>query len=80
MHSLMKGVGDNIRYARMRMKLTQLQLGKKIGISQYHVSRLEWGDQNLKIYLIFKLCKVLNIMPGELFDTDTPGRFYDGHN
>lgn len=78
LHRYLKRTGDNIRHARLREKMTQEQLAKKIGVSQYHVSRIEWGDQCLKIYLLFKISEVLNIMPGEILDVVTPARFYGG--
>ena len=72
---ILKKIGENIHYARLRRGLTQEQLAKKIGISQYHVSRMEWGDQVMKITLLFKFSKALNIMPEEIIDLNSEARF-----
>lgn len=72
----MKKVGDNLRCARLRAKLSQFELAKKVGLAQIHISRLEWGDQQLKLGILYNLCKILNVMPQEMVDTTIDGRFW----
>lgn len=71
-------VGDNLRFARRRRKMTQTKLGEEVGVTQYQISRLEWGDQNITLSMLFKLSRVLNVMPEELVDEKANGRFRDG--
>ena len=72
----MKKVGDNLRCARLRAKLSQFDLAKEVGLTQIHISRLEWGDQQLKLGVLDKLCKILNVMPQEMVDPTIDGRFW----
>lgn len=37
-------VGEAIRLARKSQKLTQTQLGERIGVGKAHISRIESGD------------------------------------
>jgi len=68
-------VGENLRLARLRRRLTQEKLAKLVGVSQYHISRLEWGDQNLTLTMLLKLAFAFDMMPQELVDDTIRGRF-----
>ena len=68
-------VGENLRLARLRRRLTQTQLADVVGCSQYHISRLEWGDQNITLTMLLKLSFALDMMPQELVDDEIRGRF-----
>ena len=76
MKRMLKKVGENLHYMRRRRQLTQLQLGKLVGVSQYHISRFEYGDQVMKISLLFKFSRILNVTTEELLDvSDSNARF-----
>jgi len=68
-------VGENLRLARLRRRLTQTQLANAVGCTQYHISRLEWGDQNVTLTMLLKLSFALEMMPQELVDDKIRGRF-----
>lgn len=72
----LKKVGDNLRCARLRRGFSQAELAKKINITQYHISRMEWGDQQLSLGLLYRFCKALNVMPQEMVDDTMDGRFW----
>lgn len=53
-------IGQKIRSARLEAKLTQKELGKKIGYSAMGVSYLEKGTRNIKLGDLANIAKVLN--------------------
>lgn len=60
----MGSIGDFIKQRRLEMKLTQLDVAKRCGVSEGTVSRWESGFiDNMKRDKIAKLAKVLNISP-----------------
>lgn len=60
--------GLNVVYYRKRKRLTQLQLAELIDVDRSHISAIELGKVGVSFDVIFKLCKVLDITPKELFD------------
>lgn len=51
------------------MRLTQKQLGDRIGVTQVYISKIEKGDiEGLTIGKLTKLANVLQITPSELLD------------
>ena len=72
----LKKVGENVRCARLRRGLTQGQLAKMVGCGQFHISRMEWGDQRMHLELLYKFAMALGVMPQELVDPTIDGRFW----
>ena len=60
--------GLNVVFYRKRKKLTQLQLAELVDIDRSHISAIELGKVGVSFDVIFRLCEVLEITPGELFD------------
>ncbi|TCS77099.1 helix-turn-helix protein [Muricomes intestini] len=70
--------GERIKQARKQAKLSQGQLGKRVGISQQQIAQYENRVRNPKIETLKKIANALNVTPAEfledeLFDaTDFP--------
>lgn len=52
---------DNIKKWRTTAKLTQEQLGKKLGVGKSTISMYESGERVPPVDIIYKLCQVFNI-------------------
>lgn len=56
----MSRVGEKVKKARLENKLTQKQLGKKLGVSETFINEVETGKKILNEKLIDRISKVLN--------------------
>ena len=54
-------MGMRIQRARKSVKLTQLQLSEKIGVTPQYISDLERGVTGCKIATLLKLCDTLGV-------------------
>ena len=59
-------VGERIKRARKKARMTQKQLGDKLGVSYVVISQYENGARNPKIETLEKIAKALNISDFEL--------------
>ena len=55
------GLGENIKLARKRRKLTTEQVAERAGIHRATLHRVEKGDPTVAIGLYFNVLKVLNL-------------------
>ena len=70
--------GLNVVYYRKSLRVTQLQLAEMLDIERSHISAIELGNVGVSMDLIFKMCEVFGIKPGELFDfAPKPDVFFD---
>ena len=53
-------LGENIRRERVIRKMTQAELGEKIGTSQMMVSRFEKGIDSPSVWRCYQIAKVFN--------------------
>ena len=60
--------GKNLKRIRQKKKLTQEQLADCLGINWRQVARIEAGESFITSDTLYKLCKVLDIQPSELFN------------
>ncbi len=69
-------IGENIKLARKRRKLTTLQVAERAGIHRATLNRIESGDISVAIGIYFKVFKVLNLQEDfrKLAADDTLGR------
>lgn len=65
-------VGKTIKENRLKLQLTQSELGEKLGVTYKTISRWENGNYMPDISLLIPLCKELNISLNELLGSDTP--------
>lgn len=62
-------IGANIRRIRMEKKMTQKELGKKIGsMSQQQIARWENGDKNITLDNLRKISAALGVYISDLVD------------
>ena len=62
-------IGANIRRIRMEKKMTQKELGKKIGsMSQQQIARWENGDKNITLDNLRKISAALGVHISDLVD------------
>lgn len=55
------GIGENIKLARKRRKLTTEQVAERAGIHRATLHRVEKGDPTVAIGLYFNVLKVFNL-------------------
>lgn len=55
-----------IKEIRKRKHITQVELAKRLGISQGAIQKLETGERGLDLEWIDKISKALNVKPWEL--------------
>lgn len=55
------GIGENIKLARKRRKLTAEQVSERAGIHRATLHRVEKGDPAVAIGIYFNVLKVLNL-------------------
>ena len=60
-------IGQKVRALRLHRGLSQRELGLKLGVTQYHVSRLELGQEGWRSEMIIKVAGALGIPPSHLF-------------
>jgi transcriptional regulator with XRE-family HTH domain len=58
-YSGVKDVSATVRALRTDMKLSQRQLGDKVGLDRNHVSRIETGEANLALDTLERIIKAL---------------------
>lgn len=59
-------LGEAIKKARLSQNLTQEQLGKKVGVQKYQISKLERGKSVITIPTISKIFKALGVTTAAL--------------
>lgn len=55
------GIGENIKLARKRRKLTAEQVAERAGIHRATLHRVEKGDPTVAMGIYFNVLKVLNL-------------------
>jgi len=64
----MKMVGDNVKRLRLAKGLTQEALANASGVDWSTISRLENGNLNTGITVLFALAKAMDVLPSRLLD------------
>jgi transcriptional regulator with XRE-family HTH domain len=63
----MKPLGPRLKRLRRRRGLTQMELARKVGISQGHLSAVETGRKSgVSVAVLVRLARVLKVELGEL--------------
>jgi transcriptional regulator with XRE-family HTH domain len=66
-----EGTGARLREIRLRAGMKAMDLAKRMGVSQGHLSRIETGKQAVRSEVLVKLAKVLGVKPADFF-VETP--------
>ena len=61
-----KAVGFIIQQRRRQLRLTQTQLGKKVGLAYSTIGCYENGIRGMSIGTFFKICNALSLDPNEV--------------
>lgn len=64
----MGDLGENLRAARKRLKLTQEQVAERSGVHATEVSRIEAGKRDPKVSTLERLAAAVEVAPGQLLD------------
>lgn len=64
----MGDLGTNLRAARLKLELTQEQVGERSGVHPTEVSRIEAGKRDPRISTLRRLAKAVELPPGQLLD------------
>ena len=60
----------NLKLARIKKGLTQMELARLIGVSVATINRIETGKQVIKVDMLNKLANALEIPVNELLDNN----------
>ena len=70
-----KYLGISVYKNRKRLKMTQAELAEKAGVTEQTIRKIEHGEGNPQLEVLYALVSTLKIDPGEIFypknaDTD----------
>jgi putative transcriptional regulator len=65
---LQASIGERIRTVRMQRNMTQNDLAMECDFEKASMSRIESGQSNPTIRTLYRICVVLEISIGELFE------------
>ena len=66
-------LGQRIKHYRELRGWTKTELGKRLGLTHASIVRLEKGQQNIPVQLLFALAETLDVTPFDLLvDADEP--------
>lgn len=63
---LYKAFGALVRAARAKSKLTQEDLGKRMGLSRTAITNIEKGSQGVSLQQLYELAAQLKVAPNDL--------------
>ena len=69
-----KRIAGRLREERERLKISQLDLSFKAGLSQNQVNYIETGKRTPNLYTILSICNALRISPAVLFGSNDTER------
>lgn len=72
MNTKSKEIGDRIREARKKKRLSQSQLSELLDISPSHMSDIENGKTNIGLDIFMHLTEILQVSADWLLQTDIP--------
>jgi transcriptional regulator with XRE-family HTH domain len=61
-------LGTNLRAARKKLAMSQIDLAQRSGIEQGEVSRIERGIRDPQVSTLEKLAAAVEVPPGRLLD------------
>jgi len=73
---VLKNVGENLRLARLRRKLTMALVAERANISRSTLAKIENGEANVNLYSLLRLLAVYNMQEelAKLTEADPLGR------
>lgn len=77
MEDLYRTFGALVRDSRVRLGLTQAQLGKLVGLGRTAITNIESGKQTVALHQVYELAEALGTNPNRLLPP-MPGRVNEG--
>jgi transcriptional regulator with XRE-family HTH domain len=69
-----KHIAERLREEREKMRISQMDLSFKAGLSQNQVNYIETGKRTPNLFTILSICNALKINPAVLFETEDTER------
>jgi transcriptional regulator with XRE-family HTH domain len=69
-----KHISQRLREEREKLRISQMDLSFKAGLSQNQVNYIETGKRTPNLYTLLSICKALRISPAVLFEPENMGR------
>lgn len=67
-----KNIGETIKKFRLSVKMSQMALAEKIGISYQQLQKYEKGTNNISVYRLQQISEALNIPISSLLEDQEP--------
>ena len=67
-------IAQRLREEREKLRISQMDLSFKAGLSQNQVNYIETGKRTPNLYTILRICKALQISPAVLFEPENAER------
>jgi transcriptional regulator with XRE-family HTH domain len=67
-------ISQRLREERERLRISQMDLSFKAGLSQNQVNYIETGKRTPNLYTLLSICKALQINPATLFEPEEMGQ------
>lgn len=65
--NIQKFTGQKIKILRKQLALSQIELATLAGISVQRLKKIELGENNISICLLFKITEILGTKPSEFY-------------
>lgn len=66
--ALYRKLGSALRFRRILLGYSQVELGKSLGVSFQQIQKYERGDDKIPIHRYLEACRLLSINPWELLE------------
>ena len=63
-----KHVGERVRLRRIMLKMSQTELGNKIGVTFQQLQKYEKGANRIGASRLYQMAQILNVPPGFFFE------------
>jgi transcriptional regulator with XRE-family HTH domain len=63
---LYETIGDQIKAARTRQRVTQTELGKRVGLTRSSIANIEAGRQRVMIHWVMQIAEALDVSTARL--------------
>ena len=67
-------IAQRLREEREKLRISQMDLSFKAGLSQNQVNYIETGKRTPNLYTVLSICKALQISPAVLFELEDTER------
>lgn len=72
--SIKSVIGNQIRQARLKMGISQMDLAMDLGLDQNYISKVETGRVNISVESLYKICYYLECYIGIIEKEEKPAK------